>query len=166
MPVHSAYLGLGANLGDPAAQLRAALVAIAALPGTRVLAVSRLYRSAPMGPAGQPDYCNAACRIETALTPRALLDALIGIERAAGRVRGGERWGARQLDLDILHVEGVALDEPGLHLPHPGIAQRNFVLVPLAEVAPALDIPGLGRVAERARSCTQEGLQLWAAHGG
>lgn len=159
--MYFAFVGLGANLGDPAAQLRAALQAIAALPGTQLLAVSRFYRSAPMGPSGQPDYCNAVCRIQTALAPRELLDALIGIERDAGRIRGGERWGARQLDLDILHVEGVALDEPGLHLPHPGIARRNFVLAPLAEIAPALELPGLGRMDECARAYGTEGLALW-----
>lgn len=163
--MYSAYVGLGANLGDPAAQLRAALVAIAALPDTTLAAASSLYRSAPMGPAGQPDYCNAVCRIETGLAPRALLDALIGIERAAGRIRGGERWGARQLDLDVLHVDGVVLDEPGLHLPHPGIAQRNFVLVPLAEIAPDLHVPGLGSVAARAQACGREGLRSWDEHG-
>lgn len=161
--MYSAYVGLGANLGDPAAQLRAAARAIAALPETRLRAGSRLYRSAPMGPAGQPDYCNAVVHIDTNLAPRALLDALIGIERAAGRVRGGERWGARQLDLDILHVEGIALDEPGLHLPHPGLAQRNFVLAPFAEIAPALDVPGLGRITALAERAGTAGLSLWDA---
>lgn len=157
----SAYVGLGANLGEPAVQLRTALDAIARLPGTRVVATSRFYRSAPMGPAGQPDYCNAVCELETALAPRALLEALIAIERAVGRIRGAERWGPRRLDLDLLHVEGVTMDEPGLHLPHPGIAQRNFVLVPLAELAPVLEIPGLGRVADRAQEAGTEGLSLW-----
>lgn len=163
--MHSAYVGLGANLGDPAAQLRAAMQSIAALPGTRLIASSRLYRSAPMGPAGQPDYCNAVCQIETRLSPRELLDALIGIERVAGRVRGGERWGARQLDLDILHVVGIALDEPGLHLPHPGIGKRNFVLAPFAEVAPTLDVPGLGRIEALAARIGTDGLSLWDAPG-
>ncbi len=161
--VHSAYVGLGANLGDPAAQLRAALAAIAALDGTQVVATSRFYRSAPMGPPDQPYYCNAVCHVRTAIAPRDLLDALIGIERAAGRIRGGERWGARRLDLDLLHVEGVVLDEPGLHLPHPGIAQRNFVLVPLAELAPALAIPGLGALDVHARDIGMDGLSAWDA---
>ena len=159
----SAYVGLGANLGDPAAQLRTALDAIDRLPGTRVVATSGFYRSPPMGPAGQPDYCNAACHVDTTLAPRALLEALIEIERAVGRVRGGERWGPRRLDLDLLHVEGVEMNEPGLHLPHPGIGKRNFVLVPLAEVAPALEIPGLGRVADRAREAGASDLGPWEA---
>lgn len=161
----SAYVGLGANLGDPAAQLRAALDAMARLPDTRVVTTSRFYRSAPMGPPGQPDYCNAACQLDTALTPRALLDALIAIERAAGRVRGAERWGPRRLDLDLLHVEGVEMNEPGLHLPHPGIAKRNFVLVPLAELAPHLEIRGLGRIADRAREAGTAGLGPWDVPG-
>lgn len=159
--MHTAYVGLGANLGDPRAQLQTALQAIAQLPDTRIVALSSLYRSAPMGPADQPEYCNAACRLETTLSPRALLEALIDIERAVGRIRGQERWGPRMLDLDLLHVEGVSLDEPGLHLPHPGIMRRNFVLVPLAEVAPNLSIPGLGRIDEAAAGIGRDGLAYW-----
>jgi len=161
--MYSAYVGLGANLGDPAAQLRAALAAIAALDGTQIVATSRFYRSAPMGPPDQPDYCNAVCQLQTALAPRDLLDALIGIERTAGRIRGGERWGPRRLDLDLLHVEGVAMDEPGLHLPHPGISMRNFVLVPLAELAPQLQIPARESIATLARTVGMEGLSAWDA---
>jgi 2-amino-4-hydroxy-6-hydroxymethyldihydropteridine diphosphokinase len=160
----SAYVGLGANLGEPAVQLRAALVAIGQLPNTRLVGASRFYRSAPMGPPGQPDYCNAVCELDTTLAPRALLDALVAIERACGRIRGAERWGPRRLDLDLLHVQGVTMDEPGLHLPHPGIGKRNFVLVPLAELAPVLEIPGLGPVADRARGIGTQGLSLWDAH--
>ncbi|TDU24407.1 2-amino-4-hydroxy-6-hydroxymethyldihydropteridine diphosphokinase [Panacagrimonas perspica] len=161
--MYSAYVGLGANLGDPAAQLRAALDAIAALDGTRIVATSRFYRSAPMGPPDQPEYCNAVCQVQTALSPRDLLDALIGIERTAGRIRSGERWGPRRLDLDLLHVEGIAMDEPGLHLPHPGIASRNFVLVPLAELAPQLQIPSLEPIDTLARTVGMEGLSAWDA---
>lgn len=159
--MHTAYVGLGANLGDPPAQLNSALRAIARLPQTRIDAVSRFYRSAPMGPADQPDYCNAVCRVETALAPRALLEALIGIERTAGRERGVERWGPRLLDLDLLHVDGLALHEPGLHLPHPGLMQRNFVLVPLAELAPTLVIPPFGEIAPAAAQIGREGLEVW-----
>ncbi len=161
--MYSAYVGLGANLGDPAAQLRAALTAIASLDGTQVVATSRFYRSAPMGPPDQPEYCNAVCHVQTRLAPRALLDALIGIERTAGRIRGGERWGPRRLDLDLLHVEGLQRDEPGLNLPHPGIAKRNFVLVPLAELAPALEIPGLAAIESLVREVGMEGLSAWDA---
>lgn len=157
----NAYVGLGANLDDPAAQLRAAIQAIAGLPGTRLLATSSLYRSAPMGPPDQPDYCNAVCQVETRLAPAAMLDALLLIERQAGRERGADRWGPRRLDLDLLHVEGVQLDQPGLRLPHPGLAQRNFVLLPLAEIAPGLTIPGLGRVEALALAADRAGLALW-----
>ncbi|HKY92976.1 MAG TPA: 2-amino-4-hydroxy-6-hydroxymethyldihydropteridine diphosphokinase [Nevskiaceae bacterium] len=157
-----AYIGLGSNLGDPVVQVLHALGAIGRIPGCSLVAASRLYRSAPMGPPGQPDYCNAVAAVDTTLAPRALLDALLAIERGAGRVRGGDRWGPRILDLDLLHVEGVALDEPGLHLPHPGLAQRNFVIVPLADIAPALDIPGVGLAADLARAAGQEGLAPWS----
>lgn len=158
-----AYIGLGANLGDPAAQLRAALDRVAALPDTRLLAGSRFYRSPPMSPPPQPDYCNAVCAIQTGLEPRVLLDALLNIERVAGRERGADRWGPRLLDLDLLHVEGVALDEPQLHLPHPGLAQRAFVLLPLAEIAPSLVIPGLGPIAELAARIERASLRFWDA---
>lgn len=161
MSLLAAYIGIGANLGDPAAQVRHALHAIAQLPGVQLRGVSRFYGSAPMGPADQPDFCNAVCRVDSRMAPAPLLQALIGIEREAGRVRGAERWGPRLLDLDLLHVEGVALDEPGLHLPHPGLAHRNFVLVPLAELAPALHIPGVGVMQDLAARMSREGLWLW-----
>lgn len=159
--VHKAYLGLGANLGQPALQIEAALARIAALPQTRLIARSRLYRSDPVGPPGQPDYCNAACVIETGLSPLALLDALQALEDAAGRKRDGIRWAARLLDLDILHVEGEACDTARLSLPHPRIAQRNWVLVPLAEIAPTLSIPGVGRTGEIAARLGDAGLRPW-----
>lgn len=159
--MYTAYIGLGANLGDPAAQLRDALGAIAQLPGTDVTATSRFYRSAPMGPPLQPHYCNAVCRVNTALAPRDLLDSLIAIELAVGRVRGDERWGPRLLDLDLLHVVGFSLDEDGLRLPHPGLAERNFVLVPMAEIEPGLHIPGVGSVATIAAAVGRDGLDFW-----
>jgi 2-amino-4-hydroxy-6-hydroxymethyldihydropteridine diphosphokinase len=157
-----ADIGLGANLGDPVAQVRDALAAIGRIPGCTLVATSRLYRSAPMGPPGQPDYCNAVAEVEITTAPRVLLDALLAIERAAGRVRGGDRWGPRIHDLDLRHVVGVTIDEPGLHLPHPGLAQRNFVVVPLADLAPSLDIPGVGRASDLARAAGQEGLAPWS----
>ncbi|GAC1627263.1 MAG: 2-amino-4-hydroxy-6-hydroxymethyldihydropteridine diphosphokinase [Nevskia sp.] len=156
------YLGLGANLGQPAVQLEAALARISALPDTRLLARSALYRSDPVGPAGQPDYCNAACAIETALAPLALLDALQAIEDAAGRRRDGIRWAARLLDIDILHLETVACATPRLSLPHPQIARRNWVLVPLAEIAPGLVIPGVGTVGKLAGAIGNAGLRPWS----
>ena len=157
-----AYIALGANLGQPAQQLRATLLALAQVPGIQLLAQSPLYRTAPLGLAGQPDYCNAVCKVQTTLEPEALLEQLMTLERAAGRVRGEDRWGPRLLDLDILHVEGEKRDTPRLHLPHPGIAQRNFVLIPLADVAPTLEIPGVGRVAELAKNIGRSGLEPWS----
>lgn len=165
-PMPLAYLGLGSNLQDPPAQLRAALERLGRQPDLRLLRRSALYRSTALpqpGRAGmpaQPDYCNAVCSIETALAPPDLMALLLAMEREAGRVRDGLRWGPRVLDLDLLHVEGVALDTPALRLPHPEIASRNFVLVPLAEIAPALEIPGLGRIADLAQQAGRAGLAL------
>ena len=156
------FLGLGANLGEPAAQLHAALRRIAALPETVLQACSTFYRSDPIGPPGQPDYCNAVCAIETGLAPLHLLDALQAIEVEAGRRRDGIRWAARRLDIDILHLENTVCDTARLHLPHPQIARRNWVLVPLAEIAPTLEIPGLGVVGELAHAIGNTGLEPWS----
>lgn len=142
-----AYIGLGANLDDPVAQIRRAVTALATLPDTAVAARSSLYRSPPMGPRDQPDYVNAVAAIDTALAAEALLDALQHIERAHGRVRAGPRWGPRPLDLDILLYGERVIRGPRLTIPHPGLAERAFVLVPLAEIAPRLEVPGLGPVA-------------------
>jgi 2-amino-4-hydroxy-6-hydroxymethyldihydropteridine diphosphokinase len=141
-----AYVALGSNLGDPRRQVLDALDALAQLPGSRLVARSRLYRTAPWGVLDQPAFVNAAAELETSLEPHDLLDDLLAIERAAGRVREGERWGPRTLDLDLLHMEGVRLDDDRLVLPHPRIAQRAFVLLPLNDIAPGLDLPGQGRV--------------------
>jgi len=159
--VRRAWLGLGANLGDPVAQVERALLQIAALPETRLIARSSLYRSDPVGPPGQPDYCNAVCEIETALAPEALLDAVLAIEVDNGRTRDGIRWTARRLDIDLLHVDGVACDTPRLNLPHPQLHRRNWVLVPLAEITPALTIPGLGAIAKLAAQLGMGGLSRW-----
>jgi 2-amino-4-hydroxy-6-hydroxymethyldihydropteridine diphosphokinase len=141
-----AFVALGGNLGDTHAILRQALDDLAALPHTRLLARSRFYRTPPWGLREQPPFLNAAAELETALAPHELLDALLGIERAAGRVRDGDRWGPRTLDLDLLHIEGVAVHDERLTLPHPRIGERAFVLLPLAELAPELELPGQGRV--------------------
>ncbi|WP_295685336.1 2-amino-4-hydroxy-6-hydroxymethyldihydropteridine diphosphokinase [uncultured Nevskia sp.] len=156
------YLGLGANLGMPAAQVERALALIAVLPDTTLVARSPLYRSDPVGPAGQPDYCNAACLIDTTLEPLALLDAVQAIEVDAGRIRDGIRWAARLLDIDLLHIEGLSLSTPRLRLPHPHLQERNWVLVPLADFAPTLDIPGLGIVSELATEIGRAGLRPWS----
>ena len=143
-----ACVGLGGNIGDVAAALRAALAALAALPGTRLLRASRFYRTPAWGVEAQPDFINAAAVLETTLAPRALLDALLAIERDHGRERAadGSRWGPRTLDLDLLLHGDAVIDEPGLVVPHPQLHARAFVLVPLAEGAPDAEVPGRGRV--------------------
>ena len=148
-------IGLGSNLEDPVRQVCSALAELAGLPRSQLLLQSSLYRSPPMGPAGQPDYVNAAALIETALEPLELLDALQAIEAAHGRLRG-LRWGPRTLDLDLLVYADLRLRHPRLVLPHPGIGQRAFVLVPLAEIAPDLVIPGTGSVAAAAAAVAGE----------
>ena len=140
------FVALGGNLGDTHAQLRRALDALAGLPHTRLLAQSRFFRTPPWGLREQPPFLNAAAMLDTGLAPHELLDALLTIEQAAGRVRNGERWGPRTLDLDLLHMDGVLMHDDRLTLPHPRIAERAFVLLPLAELAPDLELPGQGRV--------------------
>ncbi len=159
--VRRAYIGLGANLGDPRRQVTEALAALAATAGVKMMAVSPLYRSLAIGESNQDDYCNAACAVDTALAPLAILERLLAIERAAGRIRGTRRWGPRLLDLDLLHVDGCKLDEPRLSLPHPRIADRNFVLVPLADIAPHLELPGLGPIDVLVKRIGRAGLMLW-----
>lgn len=141
----SIYIGLGSNLADPQAQVEGGLRALGGLAETHLLRRSRLYRSAPWGRADQPEFVNAVAQLDTTLAPHILLDALLTIERQAGRERDTTRWGPRVLDLDILLYGDVVLDEPGLHLPHPHLHERVFVLMPLCEIAPELQIPGLGR---------------------
>ncbi|MCP5151006.1 MAG: 2-amino-4-hydroxy-6-hydroxymethyldihydropteridine diphosphokinase [Ectothiorhodospiraceae bacterium] len=142
-----AYVGLGSNLVDPPGIVRAAMRAIDRIPSTRVVSRSRLYRNAPLGPP-QPDYVNAVVALDTMLDPEPLLDALQAIERAQGRIRDGERWGPRTLDLDMLLYGSIELRSARLTLPHPGIASRRFVLQPMHELAPELDIPGIGAIAD------------------
>jgi 2-amino-4-hydroxy-6-hydroxymethyldihydropteridine diphosphokinase len=144
--VTEAFIALGSNLGDARAQVLHGFDALASLPGTQLLARSHLYRTPPWGVLEQPPFVNAVARIDTALTPHELLDALLAIERAAGRVRDGERWGPRTLDLDVLHMDAIALSDERLSLPHPRIHERAFVLLPLHDLAPDLFIPGQGQV--------------------
>lgn len=138
------WIGLGANLGDRLGNIVSALGAVAWLPDTRLLAVSSVYDSAPLGRPDQPRFLNAVALLETDLDPHTLLRRLLAIERKQGRVRG-ERWGPRAIDLDILVYEGMELSTEDLTVPHPGAAERGFVLVPLAEISPDLRIPGTGK---------------------
>lgn len=158
-----AAVGLGGNLGEVAATLRAALQALDALPGTRLLRASRLYRTPAWGNTAQPDFVNAAALLQTRQDARALLDALLEIERRFGRDRErGERWGPRTLDLDLLLYGADSIDEPGLRVPHPHLHQRAFALLPLAEIAPDLDVPGRGRVADLLAAVDAGGCTLLA----
>ena len=154
-----AYVALGSNLGDPRRQLLDAMDALSNLPDTRLLQRSRLYRTPPWGMLEQPPFLNAAVRLDTGLAAGELLDALLAIERAAGRTREGERWGPRTLDLDLLHMEGVRMADARLTLPHPRIAERAFVLLPLADLAPGLDLPGQGKVAELLAALDHSGCE-------
>lgn len=148
MSAVTAYVGLGANLQDPASQVRRALDELASIPLSRVLSRSPLYKSPPLGPAGQPDYVNAVAALETALAPLALLEELRAIEVRHGRQRDGTRWGPRTLDLDVLLYGDLQQSTPELTLPHPGLHERAFVLYPLSDVAPELMVPGRGSVRE------------------
>jgi 2-amino-4-hydroxy-6-hydroxymethyldihydropteridine diphosphokinase len=153
-----AYVGVGSNLGDPRAQVLRALSQLAQLPKTRVELTSPLYGSRPMGPIAQPDFVNAVAGLLTQLEAPALFAELRALEAALGRPARHERWGPRVIDLDLLSYAHERRAGPELVLPHPGIPERNFVLYPLADIAPELDLPGLGRVAGLAGKVTAEGL--------
>ena len=138
-----ALIAFGGNVGRVEANLRAALEAVARLPGTRILRISALYRTAPVGVEDQPFFLNGAASVETRLSPRDLLESLLAIERELGRTRD-VRWGPRTVDLDLILYEDRVVDEAGLQVPHPRMQERGFVLVPLAEIAPAALHPVLG----------------------
>lgn len=143
-----ALIGLGGNLGDVRERLDAAIAALDALPDVAVMARSRFYRTPPWGHVAQPDFVNAAIAVETSLPALALLDALLATERAFGRVRDGERWGPRTIDLDLLAYGEEVVDDERLTVPHPRIAERAFVLLPLADIAAEALLPGMGRVGD------------------
>ncbi|MGE5385491.1 MAG: 2-amino-4-hydroxy-6-hydroxymethyldihydropteridine diphosphokinase [Betaproteobacteria bacterium] len=146
MKSHQAFVAIGANIGDPVATVHSAVSALSASPDVRLVAASSLYRTAPIGLLHQPDFINAAVRLETRLSPLSLLDRLFELEADFGRTRK-TRNGPRSLDLDLLLFDDLALDTPRLTLPHPRLHLRAFVLAPLAEIAPDLVIPGRGTVA-------------------
>ena len=137
----TAYLGLGSNLGDRAKNIQQALRDLASLPTIRVTAVSSFYETAPVGITDQPDFVNAVAAIETSLTPEELLDAVLTVEKKQGRVRT-QRWGPRVIDVDVLTYGDERRVTPMLTLPHPRLGERAFVIVPLAEIAPNLVLPG------------------------
>ena len=155
-----AYIGLGSNLEDPAKQIQSAVFAIGDIPNSEILAVSSLYFSRPMGPQDQPDYMNAVVALTTDLTPEALLDQLQAIENHAGRVRKGNRWGPRILDLDIILFDQLTLNTERLIVPHYGMKDREFVLLPLAEIAPELVLPDGDKIAQLADKIPDNGLKI------
>jgi 2-amino-4-hydroxy-6-hydroxymethyldihydropteridine diphosphokinase len=140
-----AYVAIGSNLESPRERVLEAMERLATLSSARALLSSRLYLSRPMGPKDQPDFVNAAAGLLTQLSPREMLAGLLDIERTMGRNRR-ERWGPRVIDLDLVWMVDAAVDEPGLTVPHPGVSTRNFVLYPLADIAPTIKIPGMGIV--------------------
>jgi 2-amino-4-hydroxy-6-hydroxymethyldihydropteridine diphosphokinase len=145
-----AYVGLGANLGDREATIAQALTLLSEREGVEVVAVSTLRETDPVGLLDQPRFVNGVAAVETELGPRELLDTLLSVERALGRSRG-PRFGPRTIDLDLLVFADRELDEPGLTIPHPRLAERAFALEPLAELDPQLEIPGRGRVSDLLR---------------
>ncbi len=151
------FIGLGSNLNAPATQIKTAIRALDSLNAVQVWRQSSLYRSPPMGPQDQPDYVNAVVEIETELSAPALLGVLQQIEQQQGRVRH-RHWGERTIDLDILLYGAQQWDDPDLLIPHPGLAERAFVLYPLAEIAPDLVVPGLGTIQSLVARCPQNGL--------
>jgi 2-amino-4-hydroxy-6-hydroxymethyldihydropteridine diphosphokinase len=161
-----ALIALGSNLSRPEHQVQTAIAELHALERSRLVGRSRLYRTAPVGPPGQPDYVNAVVSLDTHLSPLALLDAMQAIERAHGRVRDGIRWGPRVLDLDLLTYGDLIMDLPGLTIPHPEIARRAFVLVPMADVASGdFEIPGAGPLAGLLARCDRRGVEPIAERG-
>jgi 2-amino-4-hydroxy-6-hydroxymethyldihydropteridine diphosphokinase len=143
----AAFIGLGSNLEDPRQQVETALCELAALPTTHLRRRSSLYRTPPLGPPDQPDYINAVAELTTQLAPLELLDELQRLEVTHHRVRE-RHWGPRTLDLDLLLYSDLTLRDPRLTLPHPRLVERLFVIVPLYEIAPDLDIPHIGALRE------------------
>jgi 2-amino-4-hydroxy-6-hydroxymethyldihydropteridine diphosphokinase len=152
------YIGLGSNLADPEMQVRSALNELKNIADTELLQSSSLYKSPPMGPQDQPDYINAVALCETELAPLDFLAALQAIEQQHGRVRN-RHWGERTLDLDLLVYGQEIVELPGLTIPHPGIAERAFVLYPMAEIAPNIIVPKFGAISELVANCPLDGLQ-------
>ena len=141
------YIGIGSNLDSPENQVRQAIAALADLPGSVLVSESGFYRSAPVGRSDQPDFINAVAALLTQTEAHDLMQQLQDIERKQGRPRGGERWGPRAIDLDLLAYAGQIINEDDLIMPHPGIADRNFVLLPWQEIAPHYRVPGQADVA-------------------
>ena len=154
------YIGLGSNLENPEHQIKNAIKAIKAIEITVMLSISSLYYSRPMGPQDQPDYMNAVAELSTSLAPIALLDALQKIENDAGRIRKDNQWGPRILDLDILLFYNKIINTERLIVPHYGLTKREFVLLPLHEIAPNLRLPSGESVEKLSESIPSNGLKI------
>lgn len=155
-----AYIALGSNLNQPVQQLKQALQAISALPASQIVASSSFYGSKPLGPQDQPDYVNAVVCIQTELEPLALLDALQQIENQQGRVRL-RHWGERTLDLDILLYDQLVMQSPRLTIPHYDMQNREFVIVPLHQIAPDLQLPNGAKLADLISNFSQHQMQIY-----
>lgn len=158
----TAYIGIGSNIGDPRGQVEQAIAALDRLPDTKLKSASPLYQSRPQGPVDQPEFVNAAAAIDTGLEALDLLEHLHAIEQAQGRFRDGTRWGPRQLDLDILLYGDEAFSTSGLTVPHPELTRRSFVLYPLADIAPDLEIPGAGSLQQLLAEMPADDLEVLA----
>jgi 2-amino-4-hydroxy-6-hydroxymethyldihydropteridine diphosphokinase len=156
-----AYIAVGSNMSDPVSQAKLALESLKTLPKSEFMQTSSLYSSTPMGPQDQPDYINAVVCIQTELTPLQLLDCTQAIEQEQGRVRKEERWGPRTLDLDILLFGNEVLDSERLTIPHYGMKEREFVLYPLAEIAPNLSLPDGTELQDLLKKVDRNGLRIW-----
>jgi 2-amino-4-hydroxy-6-hydroxymethyldihydropteridine diphosphokinase len=154
-----AYVGIGSNLESPRERVLEAIERMSTLDATRIVLRSHLYLTHPMGPKDQPNFVNAAVGLLTQLSSRDLLSGLLGIERSMGRDRQ-ERWGPRVIDLDLLWMVDSVIDEPGLTVPHPGVSTRNFVLYPLADIAPTIKIPRIGQVLDLKRDAGGDGISV------
>jgi 2-amino-4-hydroxy-6-hydroxymethyldihydropteridine diphosphokinase len=155
-----AFVGVGGNVGEVEITLVEAMWALDSMPQTSIRSQSRLYRTPPWGNTEQPPFLNAVVELQTRLTARVLLDLLLEIEIRFGRDRAeGEKWGPRELDLDLLIYGEDQIDEPGMHVPHPRLHERAFVLVPLNEIAPTLEINGVGRVSDLVKAVDATGIE-------
>lgn len=157
----TAYIAVGSNLADPVSQANLAIEMLKSLPRSTFIATSQLYSSTPMGPQNQPDYINAIVAIKTELTPIELLDCTQKIELEQGRVRKDERWGPRTLDLDIVLYGNEVIDSERLTIPHYGMKEREFVLYPLAEIAPSLQLPDGTELTALLKIVDKNGLNVW-----
>jgi 2-amino-4-hydroxy-6-hydroxymethyldihydropteridine diphosphokinase len=154
-----AYIGIGSNLDDPVSQVREALEELDGIPDSVLVSQSSLYASKPMGPADQPDYVNAVAALDTLLSAEELLQALQKIEQRLGRERDGEKWGPRIIDLDLLLYGKKTIKTDTLTVPHPGLHERDFVIIPLAEIAGNLNIPGKGLLSTLIAGCENHSVR-------